>query len=98
MQKQRYKQRNFYTRQLTQSLTELYSYDTLVGYRYNNYVLFTTKKYSPTTSKQCTQYTNENYLTRYNISQNWIDTLSNCLTVHQQLDLIKLTLKQQGAN
>lgn len=96
MQKQRYKQRNFYTKQLTQSLTELYSYDTLVGYRYNNHVIFTTEKYSTTTSKQCTQYTNEQHLTRHNVSQKWINALSNAYTIHQQLGLIEIILK--GAN
>lgn len=68
-----YKQRQFYIRDIGYKLKALYSYSTLVGYQFGDEVLFTTKKYSTTTSKQCTQYTNENGLTRYNIPE---DTLA----------------------
>jgi hypothetical protein len=74
---QRYKQRNFYIHDIGNKLKALYSYSTLVGYQFGKEVLFTTKKYSTTTSKQCTQYTNENGLTRYNISQDTLTTINN---------------------
>ena len=74
---QQYKHRNFYTHEIVSNLELLYSYDTLVGVRYFDKVFFTTKKYSSTTSKQQTMYTNENKLKRYNVEQQVIDKIHN---------------------
>ena len=72
-----YKQRNFYEIYNDDTrLILLKSYQTIVGYRNGDECFITKNKYSSTTSKQQTQYVNENNFTRYDISeQDLIDTI-----------------------
>ena len=72
-----YKQRNFYEIYNDNTrLILLKSYQTIIGYRNGTECYITKQKYSTTTSKQQTQYVNENNLTRYDISeQDLIDTI-----------------------
>lgn len=83
--KHQYKQRNFYIETKADNLHILYSYNTPVGVQYLDKVFFTTQKYSVTTSKQCTQYTYENNLKRYNIPQ---QTLTDWLQLSYIYNLV----------
>ena len=75
-----YKHRNFYTHDLTSDLQVLFSYNTCVGFRYYDCVFYTPNKYSVTTSKQQTQFANENKLKRYTLPNN--DMCRNFLTTN----------------
>ena len=91
-----YKQRHFYIQDITTDLKALYSYNTLVGYQYYNNVLFTKRKYSPTTSKQCTMYTHENNLKRHNIDDNTLKHIYNSTFTHNKIDEINYILLTQN--
>lgn len=88
MRKQ-YKQRNFYTEELSTGLEKLYSYNTCVGYRYLDCVFYTTRKYSRTTSKQQTQYARENNLKVYYLENDDICRLYTSL--YNLIDTLNLT-------
>lgn len=73
--RQQYKQRSFYTDRQNNGDTILWSYDTIVGIIIDDTVYFTTTKYSITTSKQCSQFTNEHSYKRVNVKENDLQTL-----------------------
>ena len=71
---QQYKQRNFYT--LSKNGTKvLCSYSTVVGLVVGDVAYTTTTKYSPTTSKQLTQYCREQNLRRISLENCFLDSL-----------------------
>ena len=85
----RYKQRNFYTAELSTGLEKLYSYNTCVGYRYLDCVFYTTRKYSRTTSKQQTQYARENNLKVYYLKDN--ELCRYYASIYNLIDTLNLT-------
>jgi hypothetical protein len=70
----RYKQRNFYTYTKANNKV-LASYDTIVGLVIDKVAYTTTTKYSPTTSKQITEYCREQNLERIPLENSLLDKL-----------------------